>query len=85
MLSNVFIGRMPFLLGIALGLGAWMCARRRKHVGAGVLALASMWASPVAGVYVLLGAAALAAGGGRDAVKPALWLALPSLAGGIVM
>jgi hypothetical protein len=84
-LSNVFIGRMPFLLGIALGLGAWMCARRRKHVGAGVLAVASMWASPVAGVYVLLGAAALAAGGGRRAPKPALWLAIPALAGGIVM
>jgi hypothetical protein len=84
-LSNLAIGRMPFLLGVALGLAAWMCARDGRHVPAGALALASMWASPVAGAYVLLGAAALAVGGGRPALKPALWLALPALAGGIVM
>src|ERR1700754_4495680 len=55
-LSNLAIGRMPFLLGIAFGLAAWMCARGGRNVPAGALALASMWASPVAGVYVLLGA-----------------------------
>jgi hypothetical protein len=84
-LSNVAIGRMPFLLGIAIGLGAWECARRRRRVASGVLALAAMWASPVAGVFLLLGAAAKAIADGRDGWAGALWLAVPALAGGIVM
>jgi len=84
-LSNLAIGRMPFLLGIALGLGAWVCARRRRRVASGALALASMWASPVAGVFVLLGAAAKAIADGRPGRAAAAWLAVPALAGGIVL
>src|SRR3954465_15081249 len=57
-LSNVAIGRMPFLLGIALGVGAWTAARARRHVLSGVLGLACMLASPVAGVFLMLGALA---------------------------
>ena len=57
-LSNVVIGRMPFTLGIALAVGAWLCAggRRRVACAAAVLALACVLASPVAGVFLALAA-----------------------------
>ncbi len=84
-LSNVLIGRMPFLLGIALTVAAWSCARRQRRVISGVLALGAMWASPVAGVFLMLGAAAKLLADGRKALATALWLGIPSLAGGIVM
>src|SRR3954451_13401955 len=45
--SNVAVGRMPFLLGIARGVAAWSAARGRRRGLAGVLALATMLASPV--------------------------------------
>src|SRR3954469_17670918 len=55
-LSNVAIGRMPFLLGIAAGGAAWAAARNQHRALSGALGLATMLASPVAGVFVLLGA-----------------------------
>jgi len=82
-LSNVAIGRMPFLLGIALAVGAWSAARAGRRVLSGGLALAAMLASPVAGVFLMLGAAAKVLADGRPAWRSAAWLALPALAGGI--
>src|SRR4051794_36649444 len=82
-LSNVLIGRMPFLLGIALAVAAWSAARSRRHVLCGLLALAAMLASPVAGVFLMLGALAKLMADGRPAIAISLWLALPALAGGI--
>ncbi|MDA0164657.1 hypothetical protein OM076_30600 [Solirubrobacter ginsenosidimutans] len=82
-LSNVLIGRMPFLLGIALAVGAWSAARSKRRVLSGVLALAAMLASPVAGVFLMLGALAKLMADGRPAVATALWLGLPALAGGV--
>jgi hypothetical protein len=84
-LSNVAIGRMPFLLGIALGLASWACARKRRRVASGVLALAAMWASPVAGVFLLLGAAAKLLADGRPGWVSAAWMGVPAVLGGIVM
>src|SRR4051794_5255491 len=84
-LSNVAIGRMPFLLGIALGVAAWSAARGRRRGLAGVLALATMLASPVAGVFVLLGAGATLLAGGRGALRTVLWLAIPTLVGGVAL
>src|SRR3954454_2572128 len=61
-LSNLTIGRMPFLLGVALAIGAWWCESRRSglqwRIASVLLALGAMWASPVAGAFLLLGAAA---------------------------
>ena len=74
MLSNVVIGRMPFTLGIALAVGAWLCAERRAPMWlavAAVLALACVLASPVAGAFLVLAAAGRAAGSGREALVPA--------------
>src|SRR4051794_33179479 len=70
-LSNVAIGRMPFLLGIAAGVAAWAAARAQKRALSGVLGLATMLASPVAGVFVMLGAVAKLIADGRDGLKAA--------------
>jgi hypothetical protein len=91
-MSNVVIGRMPFTLGIALAVGAWACARRSR-LAAAVLSLASVWASPVAGVFLCVAAVAMLAGARPpdDARRvPADWrtaLALggPAVVGGLAM
>src|SRR5215208_2593202 len=91
-LSNVVIGRMPFTLGIALAVGAWACARRSR-LAAAALSLASVWASPVAGVFLAIAAVAVLAGA-RLRPEPereptdwrtALALGGPAVAGGLVM
>ncbi len=88
-LSNLAIGRMPFLLGVALAMAAWWCERRGPglhwRIASVLLALAAMWASPVAGAFLLLGAAAMLLAGGRAALGTAARLALPALAGGLVL
>ncbi len=88
-LSNVVIGRMPFTLGIALAVGAWLCARPDRRaawrVVAGVLSLACVLASPVAGAFLALAAVALVLARGREAVARAAILALPVAAGGSAM
>ena len=87
-LSNVVIGRMPFTLGIALAVAAWLCAERERvgwRVAAGVLALACVLASPVAGAFLALAAAARAVGTGRPELGRAATLALPVAIGGATM
>src|SRR5215211_8778208 len=86
-MSNVVIGRMPFTLGIALAVGAWVCARRSRAAAA-VLSLASVWASPPAGVFLCVAAVAMLAGDRER--EPADWrtaLALggPAVVGGLAM
>ena len=89
-MSNVVIGRMPFTLGIALAVGAWACARRSRAAAA-VLSLASVWASPVAGVFLCVAALAVLAGARlRADAEPADWptalaLGLPAVIGGLTM
>src|SRR5690349_10377611 len=85
MAANVTIGRMPFALGLAFAVLAWLCADRNRRVASAALALASVWASPVAGAFLLLAAVAKAAGAGRAGLKAAAWLALPVLLGGGLM
>jgi hypothetical protein len=87
-LSNLAIGRVPFLLGIALGVCAWACARRagrRWAAAAALLSLCAVLASPVAGVFLVLAAAAAAISGGRAARRTAALLTLPTLAGGLAL
>src|SRR3954469_16539921 len=84
-LSNVLIGRMPFLLGIALAVGAWSAARSERRVLSGILALFAMLASPVAGVFLMLGALAKLMADGRPALATALWLGVPALLGGAAL
>jgi hypothetical protein len=87
--SNLLVGRMPFALGIAFAVGAWAWLPRSR-VGAALLSLGSAWASPVAGVYVCLGALAALVGArpgrdGRDDRRAALVLGAPALLGGLTM
>jgi hypothetical protein len=87
-LSNVVIGRMPFTLGIALAVGAWLCAEQQGRAWralAAVLALASVLASPVAGAFLALAAGARAAGSGRGEIARAAALAVPVAVGGATM
>jgi hypothetical protein len=88
-MSNLMVGRMPFALGIALAVGAWACVHRSR-VAAALLSLASVWASPVAGVFVCVGAVAVLAGagagsGGRGDRRTAIVLGAPALIGGLMM
>jgi hypothetical protein len=91
-LSNVVIGRMPFTLGLALAVGAWACARRSRAATA-LLSLLSVWASPVAGVFLIVAAVAVLAGararGERAGAGVDWWTAValggPAIAGGLAM
>jgi hypothetical protein len=93
-MTNVLIGRVPFVLGIALGALAWLCADARRGrpfmlVLAGLLALATVWASPPAGLFLAL------AGAARRVTRPhpprrrdsaaAIVLALPPVIGGLAV
>ena len=80
-ISNLLVGRVPFALGVAFAIAAWACVSRAP-VAAGLLSLACVWASPVAGVYVCVGALAALVTGQR---RTALALGLPSLIGGVAM
>src|SRR5205814_1849432 len=51
-------GRIPFALGVAIGLGALLALNRRRTTLAGALALACSLASPVAGAFLALAALA---------------------------
>ena len=91
-MSNVVIGRMPFALGIALAVAAWAVAHR-SLVAAALLSLASVWASPVTGVFLAVAALALLAGAPahrgdderHDPRLTALALGGPAVAGGLAM
>jgi hypothetical protein len=53
-------GRITFLLGVAIGVGALLAVQRERRALAAVLAAATTLASPVAGLFVALAAAAWA-------------------------
>ena len=59
--------RLPFALGVALGLGALLALQRRRRALAVVLAALCPLGSPVAGLFLAMGAVAYAlAAGGLD-------------------
>ena len=83
-LSNVAIGRMRSCSG-----SRWRSARGGRRAAAGAccrrLGLAAMLASPVAGVFLMLGVVAKLIADGRSGVRAAAWVGLPTLAGGIAL
>lgn len=56
---NLWSGRVPFLFGGAVAVGALICVRRKQTAGAVVLSLLSIAASPVTGAFVAMGLAGL--------------------------
>ena len=83
-LSNVVIGRMPFLLGIALTVGAWSAGTRRSGASSPACSRwRAMLASPVAGVFLMLGAAAKLSPTGRRRSAGAVARRCPRSAGGV--
>ena len=55
---TLFTGRLPFLFGVAVGLGALLALQRGRIALAGLLAVACSLASPVAGLFLALAALA---------------------------
>ena len=70
--------RVPFDLGLAIGLGCLLAAQRRRAVAAPVLAVLCALASPVAGAFLALACLAWALAGG--ARRTALSLTVAALA-----
>jgi hypothetical protein len=72
----LFTGRLPFALGVAFGLGALLALQRGRKGIAVAAAIGSGLASPVAALFLALGALAwgLAAHGSER--RRALWIAL---------
>jgi hypothetical protein len=64
-IASLVSGRMPFTLGLAFGLGALLAAVRERRLLAGVAAVLTALASPVAALFTGLAGAAIAG--------PALW------------
>jgi hypothetical protein len=55
---TLFTGRLPFLFGVAVGLGALLALQRGRLAIAALLAVACSLASPVAGLFLALAALA---------------------------
>ena len=55
---DLAVGRLPFALGVAFGIGALVAARDDRRVWCAVLAVACSAASPLAGAFLLLAAVA---------------------------
>jgi hypothetical protein len=65
--ATLVSGRLAFLLGVAIGLAAVLALQAARHRTAAALALLTALASPVAGLFLALGAVAWAlAGRGRE-------------------
>ena len=58
--TSLISGRIPFALGVAIGLGALLALQRGRSVAAAALALLCALASPVAGAFLALAALAYA-------------------------
>jgi hypothetical protein len=65
MIATLLSGRLTFALGVAIGLAALLALDSRRPWAAAPLAAATSFASPVAGFFLLLIGAALAASGDR--------------------
>jgi hypothetical protein len=65
MAAMLFSGRITFVLGIAIGLGALLALQRERPLLAAALALLTGFASPVAGMFLALAGVAVILAGDR--------------------
>lgn len=71
-LGELLIGRLTFALGTAIGLGALIALSRGRRAAAGALAVLCSLTSPVAGLFLLMAAGAVALAGPSSARRGAL-------------
>ena len=74
--TNLYTGRLTYALGIAIGMLALLAIDRRERFAAGVAAMLTSAASPVAGLFLALAGAALFLRGSR---RDGVVLAAPAL------
>jgi hypothetical protein len=74
----LFTGRLPFALGVAVGLGSLLALQRRHGVLACALAVATSLASPIAGLFLVLAAVSWTLGG-RERRAPAAAVAASAM------
>ena len=74
---ELFACRVPFDLGLAIGLAACVAAQRERHVLALALAVVCSLASPVAGAFLALAALSWALAGRRVAIAMMLTALVP--------
>lgn len=84
MTAAVVSGRLAFAFGTAVGAAAVLAATRRRTVLAGLLSAATTLSSPVAGLFVILIAAAWVVAG-REAPRAAWALAAGAAGTGLVL
>jgi hypothetical protein len=72
--TMLFTGRLPFAMGVALGLFSLLALQRRRTLIAVLFALLCPLGSPVAGAFLTLAAMAVAAAD-RRLLRPALFVA----------
>jgi len=80
--TNLITGRITFALGLALALAAMLALQRKRRVLAPLLTVLTALASPVAALFVVLAAVAVATGARR---RPAAIVALAAVATAGVM
>jgi hypothetical protein len=75
----LFTGRLPFAMGVAVGLGSLVALQRRRPLLASVLAVACSLSSPIAGLFLVLASVSCALAA-RDRRRAALAVAACALA-----
>jgi hypothetical protein len=81
-LTSLYAGRIPFALGVAFGIAALLALQRERLALAAALAAACTMASPVAGLFLAIAAAALFLAGRR---WPGVALASAALVPAVVL
>ena len=76
----LFTGRLTFLLGVAIGVGALLALARGRRALAALAAAVTTPASPVAGLFVALAVVAWALAGHRERGRAGAAIALAALA-----
>ncbi len=80
--ADLFIGQVPYLVGVAFGVWALHALRTRHGVVAAVLAAASSLASPLAGAFIRLAGPALVDAVGWRRAAAVVAFAVPNPIGG---
>lgn len=82
---NLWCGRVPFLLGAAFALGSLIYVRRRRTTRAGLLAVLSVLASPVAGAFLGLALSGVLVAPGLRAYRASVLVTIACAFGSLML